>query len=339
MVTSSVVASKGATDSGTVPAAEMMRPQLGSPPKTAALNRLERATARPTASAACLGGRADDGDGDVVGRALGVGNEAARDLAHTRRVSAASKSPVTRRDARRSAHHEQHGVVGRHAAIGVDAIEGGADGLRERGVRRPASITASVVMTHSIVASPGASMPAPLAMPPTTQPFARHGRLLGDRVGGEDRVGSVVAAVRGKRRRSSVDALRTACPCGNRTPMSPVEQTATSPAETSPWPGEHLRDLLRGAVGVREAVRARGGVRAAGVEDDGVDAAVGRPPGGTMRRERRTTRLVVNTAAATWSGPSLTTSATSGRPEALRPAVTPAATNPAAAVTLMARLR
>ena len=30
-----------------------------------------------------------------------------------------------------------------------------------------ASMTASVVITHSIVARPGASMPAPLAMPPT----------------------------------------------------------------------------------------------------------------------------------------------------------------------------
>ena len=50
-------------------------------------------------------------------------------------------------------------------------------------------------------------------------------------------------------------------------------------------------------------------------------------------------RLDVNTAAATASGPEFTTSARSGRPEALIPATTPAAAKPFAAVTLMVRLR
>ena len=50
------------------------------------------------------------------------------------------------------------------------------------------------------------------------------------------------------------------------------------------------------------------------------------------------TRLDVKTAAAALDGPSLTTRATSGLPEALSPAVTPAARNPCGAVILTVRL-
>ena len=51
------------------------------------------------------------------------------------------------------------------------------------------------------------------------------------------------------------------------------------------------------------------------------------------------TRFAVKTAAATSDGPSLTTSATSRPPLSLRPAATPLARNPFAAVTLTAQLR
>lgn len=61
-----------------------------------------------------------------------------------------------------------------------------------------------------------------------------------------------------------------------------------------------------------------------------------------MRRDQTTgaatTRLVVKTPAAVRSGPSLTTRARSGRPDSLRPAATPEARKPLAAVTLMVRL-
>src|SRR5665647_2394642 len=52
MVTSSASGSKAATSSGTVPTWARIRPQLGSLPKIAALNRLDRVTARATARAA-----------------------------------------------------------------------------------------------------------------------------------------------------------------------------------------------------------------------------------------------------------------------------------------------
>ncbi len=57
---------------------------------------------------------------------------------------------------------------------------------------------------------------------------------------------------------------------GSSSPIRPVEQTTTSPAETS----EHLGDLLGRGVGVGEALGAGAGVGPAGVEDDGVDPAV-----------------------------------------------------------------
>ena len=53
----------------------------------------------------------------------------------------------------------------------------------------------------------------------------------------------------------------------------------------------------------------------------------------------KATRLLVKTPAAACAGPALTTSATSGLPLAFSPAATPAAVNPRAAVTVMARPR
>ena len=82
--------------------------------------------------------------------------------------------------------------------------------------------------------------------------------------------GVVGAAVGGQRRDGGVDAGAAAGRIGSRSPISPVEQTATSPAETPSAVG----DLLGGGVGVLEALRAGAGVGAAGVEDDGVDPAV-----------------------------------------------------------------
>ena len=76
-----------------------------------------------------------------------------------------------------------------------------------------ASATASVVTTTSMVASDGASMPAPLAMPPTVKPSPVAVASLGHRVGGHDGLGRFGSAV-GLRRRAhaSVDAGEAACP-------------------------------------------------------------------------------------------------------------------------------
>ena len=154
-----------------VPIAASTRPQFGSLPNSAHLSRLLRAIDAADLDGVVLGGRADDLDARPPWwrprrrRAAGAARSA-----HTARAAAAKLVGVGR-DAGRAAGQQQHGVVGGHAAVGVDAVEGAPAWPRAAPRRASAaSTTASVVITHSIVASPGASMPAPLAMPPTVQP-------------------------------------------------------------------------------------------------------------------------------------------------------------------------
>src|SRR4051794_33153858 len=124
---------------------------------------------------------------------------------------------------------------------------------------------------------------------------------------------------------------------GSRVPINPVEQTATSPAPTSAPPVDR-------AAATSSAVRwvspnPAGPVHALAPPELSTTAC--RRPSATARWDQSTgaalTRFVVNTAAATWSGPVLTTSARSGRPLGFRPAVTPPARKPTAPVTLTAR--
>ena len=68
----------------------------------------------------------------------------------------------------------------------------------------------------------------------------------------------------------------------------PVEQTTTSPAETS----EHVADVLGGAVRVGEALGPGAHVGAARVEDDGARRRRRRPPGATTTTGAPTTRFV-----------------------------------------------
>ena len=139
--------------------------------------------------------------------------------------------------------------------------------------RRPAGRpgrSASVVRTTSIVASPGASMPAPLAIPPTRKPPAPTAT---DCFGTESVVMIARAASSAPETASSGTAASTPASSrsiGSRSPIRPVEQTATSPADSS------------SAIATHSAVawvswkpgRAGAGVGAAGVQDDGVDPAV-----------------------------------------------------------------
>ena len=84
---------------------------------------------------------------------------------------------------------------------------------------------------------------------------------------------------RARRRRPTPGSSRS---IGSRTPISPVEATATRPA---PVPSA-VAHGLGGPVGVREAGRAGAGVGAAGVEHDGLDRAAGERPAATTARGR-----------------------------------------------------
>ena len=124
IVTSRVAGSKAAR---VVPTAASTRPQLGSLPKTAHLKRLLRATARATSSASSTLARRAHLDGDVVGGALGVGDELPREARAHRRQGRRQLVAAHRHPGRPGGEHDD-GVVGRHAGVGVDAVEG--DGRR-----------------------------------------------------------------------------------------------------------------------------------------------------------------------------------------------------------------
>ncbi len=201
--------------------------------------------------------------------------------------------------------------------------------------RVAASASASVVRTTSIVASPGASIPAPFAMPPTVHPTPSAVVRRAT-----DVLATVSVVLMASAASSPPPALSAAAAAatpgssrsiGSRSPMSPVEQMATSAAET---PSSSAT-----CSAVRWVSRKPSGPVQAFAPPEFSTTASTRPSDTTCRDQTTGaawTRLVVKTAAAACSGPSLTTSATSGRPLGLRPAVTPAARNPWGAVTLTA---
>ena len=198
-----------------------------------------------------------------------------------------------------------------------------ADGSRE----------ASVVSTTSIVASPGASIPAPLAMPPIVHPPSWWADCL-------ITVSVVMIAVA-----AASPPVAASCTqarpipevtsvMGSRVPIRPVEQTATSPAS------------IPSAAAVAPAMAwasVRPGCPVQALAPPEFRTTARSCPLATASRDHltgaATTRLRVNTPAAANRGPRLATTARSRRPLALMPDATPAAANPWGAVTLMGRLR
>ncbi len=189
--------------------------------------------------------------------------------------------------------------------------------------RSTGSTTASVVRTTSIVARAGASMPAPLAIPATDQPCpARTATLCTVSV-----VLIATAAAScpsGERVAAASSAPARILSIGSSSPMRPVEQTTTSPAETP---------RTSATCSAVRCVSRKPWVPVQALAPPELRTTASTRPSATTCRDHVTgaasTRLVVKTAAAWWSGPSLTTSARSGVPLALRPAVTPAARKPA----------
>ena len=195
-----------------------------------------------------------------------------------------------------------------------------------------------MVSTHSMVASAGASMPAPLAMPPMVYrrsafvPPCRKAILTTVSV-----VRIASAANRPPARDTAATAASTpgsSLSMGSRSPISPVEQTAISPGESSmAW----ARCSAVACVSWKPGAP----VQALAPPELSTTART-RPPLTTWRVHSTGaawTRLEVNTAAAARDGPSFRTTATSGWPDSFSPAATPAARNPDGAVTLMGTLR
>ena len=244
-----------------------------------------------------LGRRADDLDRDVLGRALGVGDQlpgqvgaglarpprpAAPRSARRRDAPLASSSTVSLVDMQPSESTRSNVV--RAVAARSAPVE-----------QRPASATASVVRTTSIVASPGASMPAPLAMPPTTKPAPLTAHGLGDRVGGHDRR----RPRRRRPRRSAAPDGRASTPAQQQVHRQPLaDQAGRADRDLAGAAAEQLGDVLGGGVGVLEAGRAGAGVGAAGVEHDGAQPRRPRAPARSTAPGAALTRLPVKTPAA-----------------------------------------
>ena len=194
--------------------------------------------------------------------------------------------------------------------------------------------TASVVMTQSIVASDGASIPAPLAIAPTVQLSWCSATCLG-----------TVSVVMMARAASSppvsppaISWTTSRTPArtlsiGSRSPIRPVEHTATSIAPVSVPQSDSAAAVASAVAWVSW-------------KPSGPVQALAPPEFRTTARSRPVVRTCcdhstgaaltlfrVKIPAAVWSGPSLKTSARSSVPEALMPAEMPVARNPAGAVT------
>ena len=169
----------------------------------------------------------------LLGRALGVGDELAGQVGADRLdggVELVRRSGATPDAPQASSSTVSLVDMQPSESTRSNVVRGGARAAPRPAVgRRP---TASVVSTTSIVARPGASMPAPLAMPPTMKPAAVDAT---DCFGTESVVMIARAASSAPVTSSSGTASSTPASSrsiGSRSPIRPVEQTATSSAET-----------------------------------------------------------------------------------------------------------
>ena len=161
---------------------------------------------------------------------------------------------------------------------------------------------ASVVMTASIVAIAGASIAAPLAIPPTVTaapvPELEAGDgLLAHGVGGEDRVGGGVRSFvvrHAAPARASGCPTSTAAPSASGMPMSPVEHTRTS-SGAQPRPAAVSSHMRRASRATRLAGR---GVGVPRVEHDRGVACPSRRCSRLICTGAAVARFVVNTPAA-----------------------------------------
>ena len=120
-----------------------------------------------------LAGRAGDLDRDVLRGALGVGEQLRGQVAADGGDRRRSAPPAVGSIPDGAAGQQQHRVVGRHAAVGVDPVERDPgrrpQRLVERRRRRPPRRWSARPASWP---APGASMPAPLAIPPTRPALA-----------------------------------------------------------------------------------------------------------------------------------------------------------------------
>ena len=209
--------------------------------------------------------------------------------------------------------------------------------------------TASVVSTHSMVARLGASIPAPLAMPPSVQPPGSLDTASLATVSVVRMASAAAAPPSTVRVAAAAETPGSKRVIGSRSPINPVEHTTTSPAPMPRW----AATVFSRGVGVREPVRSGAGIGAAGVEHDGPRAAVGQDLLRPQNRRRlhpvcgehsggSVERAVVDDQGEVPAAGRLQTGGHSGGPEALRcghaHGATPSAVRPAVSSRPRSRL-
>ena len=265
METSSVSASKVAA---VVPTAARTRPQLGSAPKIAHLKRLLRATLRATSSASSTEAAPRTSMAmSWWAPSASATSWRARSAQTTVTASVSAGGSTSTADAPDAM--QEHRVVGRLAAVGVDAVEG-----RER--RRAQRLVHGGGVGRGVGDQDDEHRrqrrrehARALRHPPDRPAVALERRGLGVGVGGDDRGGGIVVAVGRERGRRGRDAR-----------ADPVhrEQLADEPrgadGDVDGRQSERVGHLLGRAVRVLEPLVAGARVGPAGVEDDRVDASV-----------------------------------------------------------------
>ena len=156
----------GSNSALVVPTAERTRPQFGSSPAMAHLSRFERATARPAVTASSsLAAPTTSIAIALLAPSASACSWRARSAQTS--VSTAANSPAAGRvPAAPLASSSTVSLVDMQPSVSsrsnVTLVASRSAASRSAGPR-----SASVVSTQSMVARPGASMPAPLAIPPT----------------------------------------------------------------------------------------------------------------------------------------------------------------------------
>ena len=263
--------SYGSNSASVVPIAASTRPQFGSLPKIAALKRLLRATERPTSTAS---------DSDAACTTAIVMSWLApsaspcscRARSGQTSASAAAKSSGSGVDAGRAARHERHLVVRRHAAVGVEPVEGDPRGAAQRGVGLR-GVEHGVGGDHHEhrreARAPASRRPSPCR------------RSTSRRCETTERFGLESVVMMARDAASPPSALSSAMPCSvpsstfarntsSPVPMRPVEQIRTSPALT-PSSSAAFSAVWCVVWNPKEPGEA---VRSAGVEHDRLDDAV-----------------------------------------------------------------
>ncbi len=201
----------------------------------------------------------------------------------------------------------------------------------------PALTTASVVMTHSMVASWGAIMPEPLTMPPTRNPVEPSSSTVFALVSVVMMAWDASAPAWASSARASYAfwAPESTLSSGSSSPIRPVEHTATSSAFAPSKPATFSAVAFDCSYP---------GLPVQALAPPELRITAFRWPSLTTERDHCTgaaqKRFDVNTPAAASSGPLLTTRARSFLPSTEEmPAVTPAAEKPCANVTLTVPLQ